>query len=238
MILYPAIDLRGGKCVRLSQGRYDDMTVFSDDPVKVALKFRDDGAKYIHVVDLDGARGDGSNRELIRQIAGILDIPVQSGGGIRTMDDIDTMLSMGIARVIIGTSAVRNPDLVADAVKKYGSRIAVGIDAKDGLAAIEGWEKVSSLKAVEFAKSMEAIGVKTVIYTDISTDGMLKGPNLSAMKEMISGVGMDIIASGGVSSLKDIIDLKNIGIHGAIIGKALYSGAVSLRDALKISSEV
>lgn len=235
--LFPAIDLRGGKCVRLTQGRYDDMTVFSDDPLKVALQFQNEGAKAIHVVDLDGARGDGSNRELIGQIAQSVDIPVQTGGGIRTIEDIDNVLSMGIERVILGTAAVKDPTLVADAVKKYGKYIAIGIDAKNGFAATEGWEKLSDLKAVDFAKKIELIGVKTIIYTDISTDGMLSGPNLAAMKEMVSTVQMDVIASGGVSTLQDIIDLKNIGVYGAIIGKAIYTGSIKLKDALKIEGE-
>ena len=238
MILYPAIDIRGGRCVRLTQGRYDDMTVFDDDPAKIAQEFQEAGAKYIHVVDLDGARGDGSNRELIGKIAQTLSIPVQTGGGIRTMNDIDTIINWGVDRVILGTAAVKCPDLVADAVKKYGSHIAVGIDAKGGYAAIEGWEKVSSIKAVEFAKNMESIGVKTIIYTDIATDGMLSGPNLTAMKEMVSAIHLDVIASGGVSTIQDLKNLRGIGVHGAIIGKAIYTGTVKLKDALKMLLEV
>ena len=232
MILYPAIDIRGGQCVRLTQGRYDDMTVFSQDPLKMAQNFQNDGAQYIHVVDLDGARGETGNRELIGKIAKSLDIPMQTGGGIRTISDIETVLESGVARVILGTSAVKNPELVKEAVIKYGSRIAVGIDAKDGYVAIEGWEKTSSFKAVEFAKKMESLGVKTIIYTDIATDGMLSGPNLVAMEEMVNAVGMDVIASGGVSSVLDLIHLKNIGVHGAIAGKAIYTGAVDVKQAL------
>lgn len=232
MILYPAIDIRGGQCVRLTQGRYDDMTVFSQDPLKMALNFQNDGAQYIHVVDLDGARGETGNRELIGKIAKSIDIPMQTGGGIRTISDIETVLKSGVARVILGTSAVKNPELVKEAVIKYGSRIAVGIDAKDGYVAIEGWEKTSSFKAVEFAKKMESLGVKTIIYTDIATDGMLSGPNLVAMEEMVNAVGMDVIASGGVSSVLDLINLKNIGVHGAIAGKAIYTGAVDVKQAL------
>jgi phosphoribosylformimino-5-aminoimidazole carboxamide ribotide isomerase len=233
MILYPAIDIRKGKCVRLTQGRYDDITVFSDDPVKIAEQFQKEGAKYIHAVDLDGARGDGTNRELIGQIARKSGIPVQTGGGIRTLDDMEALLSLGVERVILGTIAVKDPGLVAQAVQQYGRRIAVGIDAKDGYAAIEGWEKVSGIKAVDFAKDMESMGVKTIIYTDIATDGMLSGPNLKAMQEMVSRVNLDIIASGGVSSIQDLFGLKNIGVHGAIIGKALYTGAVNLKEALE-----
>lgn len=234
MIIYPAIDIRGGKCVRLTQGRYDDITIFSDDPVNMALQFQKAGAKYLHVVDLDGARGDTDNREIISRIAKELDIPVQTGGGIRTMADIDDVLGSGISRVILGTSAVKNPEIVSEAVKKYQNRIAVGIDAKDGFVAIEGWEKTSGVKAVEHAKNMEALGVQTIIYTDIATDGMLSGPNLLAMAEMVKKVDMEVIASGGVSSLKDIRHLKEVGVAGVIVGKAIYTGDVDLKKALEL----
>lgn len=233
MILYPAIDIRGGKCVRLTQGRYEEMTVFSDDPADIALKFQKDGAQYIHVVDLDGARGESSNRELISRMAKMIGIPVQTGGGIRTLKDIETVLESGVSRVILGTSAVQNPELVAQAVLRYKSRIAVGIDARDGYVAIEGWEKTSDFKAVEFAKKMESLGVKTIIYTDIATDGMMTGPNLSAMGEMLGHVGLEVIASGGVSSIEDLVSLREIGVHGAIVGKALYTGAIDLKNALR-----
>ncbi len=234
MIIYPAIDIRGGKCVRLTQGRYDDITIFSDDPFNMALQFQKAGAKYLHVVDLDGARGDTDNRRIISRIAKELSIPVQTGGGIRTMADIEAVLDFGISRVILGTSAVKNPEMVNEAVKKFGSRIAVGIDAKDGFVAIEGWEKTSGLKALEHAKNMEASGVQTIIYTDIATDGMLSGPNLFAMSEMIKKVNMEVIASGGVSSLKDIRQLKEKGAAGVIVGKAIYTGDVDLKKALEI----
>lgn len=237
MMIFPAIDIIRGKCVRLKQGQYDKITIFSDDPVSMALQFQKAGARYLHVVDLDGARGEGSNREIIGNIAKSLDIPVQTGGGIRTMSDIDEILGLGLARVILGTSAVKNPDLVAEAVKKYGDRIVVGIDAKDGYVAIEGWEKTSSVKALELAAKMEALGVRTVIYTDINTDGMLAGPNIFAMKEMVSAVGMDVIASGGVASLKDILKLKETGVAGVIVGKAIYTGDVDLKKALQIANE-
>ncbi|HHW22249.1 MAG TPA: 1-(5-phosphoribosyl)-5-[(5-phosphoribosylamino)methylideneamino]imidazole-4-carboxamide isomerase [Clostridiaceae bacterium] len=238
MTVFPAIDIINGKCVRLKQGQYDKITIFSDDPVSMALQFQKAGAKFVHVVDLDGARGDGSNRDIIGTIAKSLDIPVQTGGGIRTMEDIDEVLGLGITRVILGTSAVKNPHLVADAVKKYGDRIVVGIDAKDGYVAIEGWEKTSSVKALELAEKMESMGVSTIIYTDINTDGMLAGPNIFAMKEMVSAVGMDVIASGGVSSLKDIRKLKETGVAGVIVGKAIYTGDVELKQALLIAEEL
>lgn len=234
MIIYPAIDIRGGKCVRLTQGRYDDITIFSDDPVNMALQFQKAGAKYLHVVDLDGARGDTDNREIIRRIAKELSIPVQTGGGIRTMADIEAVLEFGISRVILGTSAVQNPEIVSEAVKKYENRIAVGIDAKNGFVAIEGWEKTSGIKAVEHAKNMEALGVQTIIYTDIATDGMLSGPNMLAMSEMVKKVKMEVIASGGVSSLKDLRHLKEVGVAGVIVGKAIYTGDVDLKKALEL----
>lgn len=237
MMLFPAIDIIKGKCVRLKQGQYDKITIFSDDPVSMALQFQKAGARYLHVVDLDGARGEGSNRDIIGNIAKSLDIPVQTGGGIRTMADIDEVLALGLARVILGTSAVNNSDLVEEAVKKYGDRIVVGIDAKDGYAAIEGWEKTSSVRALELAAKMEALGVRTIIYTDIYTDGMLAGPNIFAMKEMVNAVGMDVIASGGVASLKDIRKLKETGVAGVIVGKAIYSGDVDLKKALQIANE-
>lgn len=235
MIVFPAIDIIKGKCVRLAQGQYDKITIFSDDPVNMALQFQKAGAEYLHVVDLDGARGESNNREIISNIAKLLDIPVQTGGGIRTMADIDEVLNLGLARVILGTSAVKNPDLVAEAIKKYGDKIIVGIDAKDGYVAIEGWEKTSSFKALEFAAKMEALGVSTIIYTDINTDGMLAGPNMYAMKEMVNEVSMDVIASGGVASLKDIRKLKETGVAGVIVGKAIYTGDVDLKQALQIA---
>lgn len=234
MIIYPAIDIRGGKCVRLTQGRYDDITIFSDNPLNMAEQFQNAGAKFLHVVDLDAARGEGNNRKIISQIAKTLNIPVQTGGGIRTMEDIDTTLDVGIERVIIGTSAVKSPELVEEAVKKYGNHIAVGIDAKNGYVAIEGWEKTSSVKATELALKMEAMGVNTIIYTDIATDGMLSGPNLFATSEMVKKVKMSVIASGGVSSLNDIIHLKRRGAAGVIVGKAIYTGNVDLSKALEI----
>lgn len=234
MIIFPAIDIINGKCVRLKQGQYDKITIFSDDPVQMAIQFRNAGAKYLHVVDLDGARGDGSNREIIRNIVQAVDIPVQTGGGIRTMADIDEVLGFGVSRVIIGTSAVRDPEFVTEAVKKYGDRIVVGIDARDGYVAIEGWEKTSGYKALDFASKMESLGVKTIVYTDINTDGMLAGPNLFAMEEMVKRVKMDVIASGGVSSLKDILKLKETGVAGVIVGKAIYTGDVDLKQALQI----
>ncbi len=234
MIIYPAIDIINGKCVRLQQGSYSDVTVFGDSPVDMARKWESLGAEYLHVVDLDGARsGKSENAEIIKQIAKTLKIPVQIGGGIRNLETIETYLSGGLSRVILGTSAVNNREMLVSALREYKSKIAVGIDAKDGKVAIHGWEKTSDFTAVEFAKEIESLGTKTIIYTDISRDGMLKGPNLQAMKEMADSVALDVIASGGVSRLTDIVDLKQTGVSGVIVGKALYTGNVNLKEAIE-----
>lgn len=235
MIVYPAIDIKDGRCVRLLQGRFEDVTIYGDDPVQMASKWVSLGAKWLHIVDLDGARDQSpNNRDIILDIVKKHSVLVQTGGGIRTMEDIDQMISAGISRAILGTSAVKSPDLVKKALLKYPDKIAVGIDAKDGMVAIEGWEQVSSYKAIDFAKDIEELGCRVIIYTDIDTDGMLTGPNIKAMKEMIDSVNMEVIASGGVSSLQDLKDLKEIGAAGAITGKAIYTGAIDLAEALKL----
>lgn len=234
MIIYPAIDIIDGCCVRLTQGKFDNVTVYEKEPVRVAKKWETSGAEFIHVVDLDGAkRGMGVNRKKILEIAKSVNVPVQTGGGIRQMADIDELIEGGISRVILGTAALKNPDFAAEAVKKYGDKIAVGIDAKDGFVAIEGWEKVSKTCALNFAKKMEEIGICHIIYTDIATDGMLTGPNLSAMKKMAEKVKCNIIASGGVGSEEDIFNLIPTGVGGVIVGKALYSEKVNLKAVLK-----
>ncbi len=222
MIIYPAIDILGGKCVRLTQGRYSDSTIYGDTPWEMAKKWESLGAKHLHLVDLDGAKaGRPINIKAVREVIENVSIPVQLGGGIRTADDIKMLMEVGVARVILGTSAVKNPDLVTDAVKVYGGKIAVGIDAKDGFVAISGWEEVSGFSAVEFAKIMEECGVETIIYTDIATDGMLTGPNLAAMSEMVQSVNMNVIASGGVGKAEDVKNLAPTGVSGVIIGRAL-----------------
>lgn len=233
MIIYPAIDIKDGKCVRLVQGQFNDVTVYSEHPVEMAYRFEQLGAEYIHVVDLDGARlGCPQNTAVISEMAVKLGIPVQLGGGIRTIETIEIILCKGIERVILGTSAVNDQELVKQAVRSFGKNLAVAIDAKDGLVAIEGWAKTSEFTAIGFAKKMEELGAKVIIYTDISRDGMLKGPNLKAMEEMVKAVKIDVIASGGVTSLQDIKDLKNIGVSGAIVGKALYTGDIDLKEAI------
>lgn len=234
MRIYPAIDIKDGNCVRLFKGRFDDVTVYGTDPVAVAKRWEEEGAEFIHVVDLDGAlKGRGVNSEVIRNICKSVNVPVQTGGGIRTMEDIQFMLECGVARVIIGTSAVRNIEFVKEAVKKYGEKIVIGIDAKDSMVAIEGWEEVSTYKALDFAREMEKIGVKTIVYTDIATDGTLRGPNVEAMIEMSENLNIDVIASGGVGNEEHLIELSKTKVEGAIVGKALYTGNVELKSVLE-----
>lgn len=234
MRIYPAIDIKDGKCVRLLRGSFDDVTVYGDDPAEMAKRWESEGGEYIHVVDLDGAvKGHGVNAEAIRRICESVSVPVQTGGGIRTMEDIEAKLSCGISRVIIGTKAVSDPEFIKNAVAKYGDKIAVGIDAKDGKVAIEGWEKTTEFGAVEFAKKMAELGVKTIIYTDIATDGTLAGPNVEAMKEMASNIDVDVIASGGIGNMDHIMSLAGTGVEGVIVGRALYTGGVELAAAVE-----
>ncbi len=235
MRMYPAIDLKDGQCVRLYKGDYDKKTVYSSDPVETALKWQRSGADFLHVVDLDGARsGDGKNRAVIKEICKSVDMKVQTGGGIRTMEDIDELIEAGVERVILGTVAVKNFPLVEEAVKKYPGRIAVGVDAKDGFVATDGWEKVSAEKAVEFAKKAEKAGVCTIIYTDIATDGAMCGPNVAAMEEMVRETNLNVIASGGVSCIDDIKALLATGVEGAITGRAIYDGKLDLKEAVDL----
>ena len=234
MQLYPAIDLKDGKSVRLKQGEFKDITVYCDEPYKVAQYFEDNGASFIHLVDLDGAlEGHSVNEETIKKIVSSVNIPCELGGGIRTMEDIERVLSYGINRVIIGTKAVSDPSFVEEAVKRFGSdRIVVGVDAKNGMVAIEGWEKLSDKTALSMCLSMKEMGVKNIVYTDISKDGMLMGPNVNMTQELTDKTGMNIIASGGVSSMEDLRNLNNAGIKGAIIGKAIYENRVNVKEAV------
>lgn len=238
MRIYPAIDIKDGKCVRLLQGRFSDVTVYGDDPADMAVRWSRLGGEYLHVVDLDGAlKGHDANGEVIKRICSAVDIPVQTGGGIRSMEDIEYKLSLGVSRVIIGTSAVKDPDFVKKAVDKYQEKIVVGIDAKNSYVAVAGWEEISEFTALEFAKKMQAAGVRTIVYTDISTDGTLKGPNTAAMKEMAENVDMDVIASGGVGSIGDIKSLTAAGVEGVIVGRALYTGDVDLKEAILAANQ-
>ena len=232
-IVYPAIDIIGGNAVRLSQGDYARKDVYHADPSEVAKRWEFEGGEFIHVVDLEGAKeGKSFNRDAIAKICASVSVPVQVGGGIRSMETVEDMLSIGISRVILGTAALANPEFVKEAVAKFGEKIAVGIDAKDGKVAVQGWLEVSDVGAVEFAKEMEKIGVQTIIYTDIATDGMMMGPNVEAMREMAAEVGVNVIASGGVSKAADVEALRTTGVGGVIVGKALYIDAVKLGEIL------
>lgn len=234
MQIYPAIDLKNGQCVRLKQGRFDDVTSYGDDPVQRAKIWEEAGATYIHVVDLDGARtGNSYNLEAIKKIVAAVNVPVQTGGGIRSMRDIEQRIDAGVSRVIIGTAAVNNPELVKEAVRVYGDKIAVGIDASKGMVATDGWEKISDVPAIELCKKMAEIGVKTVVYTDISKDGMMSGPNIESTKELVEQSGINIIASGGVSTMSDLEGVESINAQGVIIGKALYQGALDLKEIIE-----
>ena len=234
MRIYPAIDIRGGRCVRLRQGLFADMTVYNDDPVSVALGFKDAGAEYIHVVDLDGAlEGYSVNAEVISRIAKETGLPVQTGGGIRTLENIETKLNAGVARVIIGTKAVREPEFVKLAIETFGAEhIVAGLDGRNGKAAVAGWEKESDLDIIDLALWFKGYGLQTVVYTDISRDGMLTGPDFDYTTRLVNETGLDIIASGGVGSEEDIDRIAEKGVEGVITGKAIYEGRIDLRRVL------
>ena len=237
MIIFPAIDLRGGKCVRLIQGDFDKETVYSDDVQATALKWQACGAKFLHVVDLDGARaGSPQNLDAIKKILDAVKIPIEVGGGIRTLDDMERLLDLGVRRVILGSVAVENLELVAQAVKRFGDKVVVGIDARNGFVAVHGWEKSSAVKVDELAKKIVAAGVTTIIYTDISKDGMLSGVNAEIFATLAKSSGAQIVASGGVKSIEDIRALKAVesaGVVGVIVGKAIYTGSLDLAAAIR-----
>lgn len=234
MYIYPAIDLYGGKAVRLLKGDYAQMTVYSDDPVSVAKDFAAAGASHIHLVDLEGAKlGRPANLDSIRAIVETTGLFAEVGGGIREMETVDSYLAIGVSRVILGTAAVKEPDFLKAALQKYGEKIAVGVDLKDGYVAIKGWTETSDLKAEEFFGKMQALGVKTIICTDISRDGAMKGANRALYRELSAKFDIDLIASGGVSSMEDVTALAAMRLHGAIIGKAYYIGAVDLKEAVE-----
>ncbi len=238
MIIIPAIDLKDGQCVRLLQGKKDLSTTYSDNPVEVARRWVSFGARLIHIVDLDGAfTGNQKNRDTVRAIREAVDVDLELGGGIRDMEGIRNWIELGINRVILGTVAVKNPELVKQASGEFPGKILIGIDAKDGMVAVKGWEEVTELDAFELAKKMENFNVAGIIYTDISRDGMLTGPNIEATRKMVESVSIPVIASGGISSIDDIKRLKEIpGLWGAITGKALYTGKLDLREAIEIVS--
>ena len=234
MYIYPAIDLYGGKAVRLYKGDYAQMTVYSDDPVSVARDFAAAGASHIHLVDLEGAKiGKPANLDTIAKIVEATGLFAEVGGGIRDMETVDSYLSIGVSRVILGTAAVKDPVFLQAALDKYGEKIAVGVDLKDGFVAIKGWTETSDLKAEDFFEKMQNMGVKTIICTDISRDGAMKGTNRELYRELSSKFAIDLIASGGVSSMEDVTALAEMKLHGAIIRKAYYIGAVDLKQAVE-----
>ncbi len=233
MIILPAIDLKDGKVVRLYKGDFDTVHQVADSPVETAKHFAACGARYIHMVDLDGAKsGSRINGDLVRQVAEQTGLQIELGGGIRSMEDLQAVDAMGVYRMVIGSAAVTKPELVAQAVQVYGDRIAVGVDTLDGKVKTAGWVEDSGLDYITFARSMEALGVKTLIFTDIETDGALSGPSFARLEALQKAVGCRIIASGGVSNNEDIRRLEQLGLYGAIIGKAYYAGTIDLAQAV------
>lgn len=225
VIIFPAIDILKGNCVRLIQGDYNQETIYSHSPVDMARIWEEKGAEYIHVVDLDGAKsGESPNMALIQEIAKTVKVPIQVGGGIRSVEVIEQYVSSGVSRVIIGTAAIEDPYFLQAAVESFGAKIAVSIDARNGYVATDGWTETSEVKATDLVKQLEEIGVQTIVYTDIAKDGMLSGPNFEELETINALTSMEVIASGGVSTLDDIEKLKKMKMYGAIVGKALYDG--------------
>ena len=236
MIILPAIDILGGKCVRLTKGEYGTAEQVAADPIETALSFERDGAEFIHMVDLDGAKeGSRINSDIYTEVAKKVSVPIEVGGGIRDMDTVDYYIQKGIERVIIGSAALKNPQLVKDAVKKYGDRIAVGIDALDGMVKTAGWLEDSNVNYIDLAREMAKSGVKYIIFTDISKDGTLSGPNLEQLAALSEAVNINIIASGGIRDIGNIRDLAAMKLYGAICGKSIYSGSLTLREAIEVS---
>ena len=239
MIIIPAVDIKNGRCVRLFQGRMDSETIFSNDPVAMAKRWQEDGAEIIHVIDLDGAfEKYPQNLDSIKSIVESIHVPVQLGGGIRNMDTIKSYIGIGIKRVIIGTEAINNPQLVKDACKEFPDQIVVGIDARNGFVAIEGWTQTTQIKAVDLARKFEDCGVIAINFTDIHRDGMQTGPNIVETRRLAEAVSIPVIASGGVSTIEDVknlLPLEEAGVIGVITGRALYSGTLNLKEAIKVS---
>lgn len=236
MLIFPAIDLFGGKAVRLLKGDYDQMTIYSDNPGEIARDFARQGAKCIHVVDLEGARsGETPNLETIRAIAAGTDLFMEVGGGIRSMEVIRRYLDAGVSRVILGTAAVTDEAFLEEAAARYGEKIAVGVDVRDGFVAIKGWTEQSRWQVFDFCEKLQKLGIRTIICTDISRDGAMQGTNRALYRELAEKLHMDIIASGGVSSIDDVRALREMELYGAIIGKAYYTGAISLKEAIEVA---
>lgn len=236
MIIFPAIDIIDGKAVRLFKGDYDKMTVYNNDPLCVSRDFIKHGADHLHLVDLEGAKsGDTPNLDTVKKIRDNTDMFIEIGGGIRNIETVDRYISIGINRVILGTAAVNDEDFLLAALKKYGNKISVGVDIKDGFVAIKGWLEKSQFSGLEFCKKMQDLGVDNIICTDISKDGAMKGTNLELYREMSETLNVKITASGGVSSLDDVKALRRMNLYGAIIGKAYYTGAIDLNEALEVA---
>jgi len=236
MNIFPAIDLYDKKAVRLYKGNYDEMTIYSENPIEIAMDFENSGAKFIHMVDLEGAKnGTTPNIDIVKEVATKTSLFVEIGGGIRSLDTVEKYLNAGVNRVILGTSAVTDEDFLKEAISKYQDKIAVGADVKDGYIAIKGWIEKSKYSLDEFLKKMQALGVKTIICTDISKDGAMGGTNLELYKALSEKYSLDIVASGGVSTIDDIKALRKMNLYGAIIGKAYYTGAIDLKEAIEVA---
>ena len=236
MNIFPAIDLYAKKAVRLFKGDYNEMTVYSENPIEIARDFEAKGARFIHMVDLEGAKdGTTPNLEIVAQVASQTGLFVEIGGGIRSLETLEKYFERGVDRAILGTSAVNDEEFLVKAVEKYGDKIAVGADVKDGYIAIKGWLEKSSLTLSEFFEKMQKIGVKTIICTDISKDGAMRGTNLEMYRELSQKYSLDIVASGGVSTINDVIELRKMNLYGAIIGKAYYTGAIDLKEAIEVA---
>jgi len=241
VIIIPAVDIKGGKCVRLEQGFMDRETIFSDYPEEMALQWERKGAKRLHLVDLDGAvQGIPYNKKVIRNVVDRVSIPVQLGGGIRDLDTIEGYINLGIDRIIIGTVAYKDPDLVETACKRYPGRIIVGIDSKDRYVSVEGWTEATNIVAIDLAKRFEDMRINSIIYTDIKRDGMKRGPNIDGIREFAAAINIPVIAAGGISSIRDIENMAKLeddGLSGIIVGRALYDGSVTLEEAICIAKK-
>ena len=236
MIIFPAIDIKDGRCVRLTQGKFDQVSIYNDNPAEVARLWESMGAQYIHLVDLDGAKdGSPASRDMVKSVIDAVDIPVQVGGGIRSLERADQLIELGARRIILGTAAVNDRELTQAVAERYPGRTAVSVDAVNGMAAVNGWAKVSDTDVLDICTFMQEIGINTLIYTDILMDGMLKGPNFVEYERLMRETSLDIIASGGVTTKEDIERLAQMGIYGAIVGKALYDEKIDLKEAIRCS---
>lgn len=234
MIIFPAIDIKDNKSVRLSQGDFSRVKVYSDNPFNMAVRWKNEGGTFLHLVDLDGARNEKIvNRSSIEEIAKNIDIPVQVGGGIRSKERVEELIDLGVQRIIVGTIAIENRKLLKELIEKYREKIVVSIDAKNGKVALRGWEVLTEVNSINLCKELEDLGVKTIVYTDISKDGMLQGPNFEIYEKLSRETSLDIIASGGITSIADIKKLEKMNLYGAIIGKALYNGNIKLKEVIE-----